>query len=456
MVENLSLSKEEEDIVALASGQGASAIAILRLSGRRAHELLKPCLRFQSKQGPKINYQHLSNFLDPKNGTVIDEVMCSLFKAPRSYTGQDSAEIYCHGSPYIVQKILSILVDLGFRHAEPGEFTRRAFLSGKIDLSEAEGIHALITAESEQQWSAARELYKGALKTYVEELSDKIINAIAWLEASIDFPEEDDTSQIQRQQIYDRVLDVDKSLKKLLSTYSSGKVASQGLRIAFVGEPNVGKSTLMNTLLNSERAIVTDLPGTTRDFIEEPCLINGRLVRLIDTAGIRKSAEKIESIGIEKTFELAKEADLVLFLTDSLDNAKVIESWVQKIKPDHALKVHTKSDLLKNKVDKNWISISCREEHGLDTLKEEIQSFVDSNVQKIKDTAFINTIRHKTAVEEALKSIEKFFEAFQAGAYDEILAFELHQAIKNLHSIIGEVNTEDILDRVFSSFCVGK
>ncbi len=455
------LHYEEEPIVALASGQGASAIAILRISGKDCHSLLARCLSKKKPSSPWLmNHQTLSELKDPKTGTVLDEVMVTLFRGPFSYTGQDSAEIFTHGSPYIIQSALKMFYALGFRHADPGEFTRRAYLSGKIDLSEAEGIHGLISSYSHQQWLAARQLYTGKLKTLVDGLSGQLIEAIAWMEASIDFPEEDHTSEIQRQQITDRVRKVYVSLENLLKTYSHGKVATQGLSVALFGEPNVGKSTLMNTLLNSERAIVSDIPGTTRDYLEEPCLINGRLVKLIDTAGVRKHAGVIEKMGIERTFEIAKQSDLVLFLTDSVsENALIkVQTWVKDIQAPNYLIIHTKSDLVENsEVPSDWISISCHSGLGVQTLKNKIQDISDNFIKPLQsDHPVITTLRHKNAVECALKSLDSFFSAVSSGAYDEILAFELHQTAKELRSIIGEVSTEDILDKVFSSFCVGK
>lgn len=448
------LHHEEEPIVALASGQGSSAIAILRISGKDCHTLLLKCLKKKNQTKPwDMNYQSLCDLYDPQTQLTIDEVMVTLFRGPFSYTGQDAAEIFTHGSPYIIQTVLKLFYSLGFRHAEPGEFTRRAYLSGKIDLSEAEGINGLISASSHQQWLAARQLYTGKLKKLVDKLCLELIESIAWLEASIDFPEEDDTSQIQRDQILSRVQKVAVSLKELLSSYSSGKVASQGLSVAFFGEPNVGKSTLMNTLLDSERAIVTDIPGTTRDYLEEPCLINGRLIRLIDTAGIRKNAGVIEKIGIDRTFEIARNADLVLFLSDS-PNDKMM-TWIHEIQPRNFLTVFTKSDLKEAPSD-DWISISCHTGDGLASLKEKIQAIADHYLEPLQDQAFITSVRHKDAVEGALKTLDEFFKAFEAGAYDEILAFELHHTAKQLRSIVGEVSTDDILDIVFSSFCVGK
>ncbi len=460
---NSGLHHDEEPIVAHASGQGSAAIAILRFSGRACHDALLACLKRKNPQKVwQMNFMTLCEFYDPRTHIGIDEVMVVFTRAPHSYTGQDTAEIYFHGSPYILQTALSIFYTLGFRHAEPGEFTRRAFLSGKMDLSEAEGIHELISASSQQQWLAARQLYTGKLKDLVDSLFFQLKEAIAWLEASIDFPEEDDTSQITQGQIRSRVDKVRKILDDLLASYQSGRVASQGLAVAIFGEPNVGKSTLLNTLLNAERAIVTEFPGTTRDYLEEACLINGRLIRLIDTAGVRKGkeVEKIEQMGIDRTFALAKTADLVIFLVENplqKVSQEKVNKWIQELAPPSYLKVLSKSDLKVPIAEaEGWLRISCHSGEGLNTLKEKIQKISDQVLLPLSDQPFISSVRHKQAVENALRGITSFLKASDEGAYPEILAFELQQTAKCLVSIIGEFTTEEILDIVFGSFCVGK
>lgn len=453
------LQRDQDAILALASGQGQAAIAVLRLSGSSCHEFVSRFIKPRNAKVPQPNLMVLCDFYDPHTKTVIDEVMCVFFKAPASYTGQDSVEIYLHGSPYITQTVVKLLCENGFRYAEPGEFTRRSYLSGKMDLSKAEGVHELISAQSHQQWLAARYLYSGQIKVVVESLYTEIKEAMAWLEASIDFPEEDDTSHIQRDHILSRVEKIQARLIALLNSYQSGKVASQGFKVILFGEPNVGKSTLMNTLLDSERAIVTEIPGTTRDYIDEPCLIKGRFIRLIDTAGVRKSAEKIEQMGIERTFELVKSADLVLVLAESTADKRSIEKiekLASKIQAKTVLKVFTKTDLHNKKTEDHWLHISCHSGEGIEDLKNRIAAYVDLAVKPLNDAPFISSARHKAAVDNALQNLSRFFLAAKEGAYDEFLAFELQQTAKQLVSIVGHIDNEDILDVVFSSFCVGK
>lgn len=459
------LHSDSEPIVALSSGQGPGAIAILRVSGRLCHDRLRPCLRKKKESAPwRPNMLTHCELLHPSDGSVLDDCMAVLFQGPHSYTGQDSAELFVHGSPYIVKTALSLLFALGFRHAEPGEFTKRAFLSGKIDLSEAEGINALIGAHSHQQWLAARHLYSGKLKLLVDELDRMLKEAMAWLEASIDFPEEDDTVRANRSEVLARVDKVFTTLERLEKSYEDGRVASQGLRIALFGEPNVGKSTLMNTLLETERAIVTEEPGTTRDYLEEACLIKGRLVRLIDTAGVRDTTHKVEKFGIEKTYALAREADLVLFLLEAGSgeaSESKLSKWVDEIRPFDDFVVLTKNDQAPtarhhNDERGNRLAISCHTGKGVEDLRSLIVSKVDAHVYKLDEQAYLSSARHKKAVQDALEALRRFYKASQEGGYDEMLAFELQQAARALVSIIGRIDTEEILEVVFGSFCVGK
>ncbi|MBI2602078.1 MAG: tRNA uridine-5-carboxymethylaminomethyl(34) synthesis GTPase MnmE [Deltaproteobacteria bacterium] len=456
------LHSDNEPIVALSSGQGHGAIAILRASGRACHELLVPCLRMKKASTPwEARVLTHCDLLDPTDGTVLDDCMAVIFKRPHSYTGQDSVEIYVHGSPYIVKTALALFYRLGFRPAEAGEFTRRAFLSGKIDLSEAEGINALIGASSHQQWLAARHLYSGRLKQLVDELDRQLKEAMAWLEASIDFPDEGDTTKAHRASVLERVDKIFASLQKLEKSYEDGRVASQGLRVALFGEPNVGKSTLMNTLLGTERAIVTEEPGTTRDYLEEACLVNGRLIRLIDTAGVRDSTQKVEKLGIERTYALAREADLVLFLAEAKagdESWAKWKQWVEDVKPSAYLQVLTKCDLVNNlkSLKTGYAEISCRTGLGIEALKDRIVAKVNEHVRKLEDEPFLSSARHKRAVEEALEALRRFYTEAHVGGFDEVLAFELQQAARALVSIIGRIDTEEILDVVFASFCVGK
>ena len=423
----------------------------LKFSSNIALEKVKPF---------KLYLCQLINKTNEPNET-IDEPLVVFFKGKKSYTGEDSAELHLHGGQYIVESTLTHLYRLGFKPAEPESSQRRAFLNGKLDLTAAEGIKELANANSRQQWLAARSLATGKLFDEIESLRDTLMEAIAWLEARIDFPDEGETSDLELLEVEKKVHNFEKQLKTLRSTFSSGKVATDGLKIALFGAPNSGKSTLMNTLLGEERSIVTEIAGTTRDYLEEPCLLDGRLIRIIDTAGINLNTniDLVEKIGIQKSFEIAKSADLILFLCPS--NSKSpdhLDKWIYQFSGKDYLRIVTKSDLLESPSwsDGNYIKVTCKAENGVETLRSALIEKVDQNVDRIKDTAFITSPRHKKALDDASAHINRFKELKAERAYDEMLAFELQRTADCLQSIIGEFNSDDILGVIFESFCVGK
>ncbi len=447
-----------DPIVAPASGQGAAAVALLRISGQGCHQLLaKVVLGFAAFTPRQLK---LSTLKDAKSGETLDEIMAVRFASPHSYTGEDAAEVHCHGGPYVVQRVLKSLYDVGFRAAEPGEFTRRAFLAGKLDLTAAEGIKALAAAASHQQWLAARHLTQGKLKDAIEGLRVKLIEALAYLEAQIDFPDEGEMAALTMKNVTPKVKDAEARIKALQDSYAHGRVASRGLTVALCGEPNAGKSTLMNELLGRERAIVTPIAGTTRDYLEEECLVHGRLIRLIDMAGIRDRPDPVEAIGVASARRLAGEADLVLFLAaaDAGDAAaRQVEAWEKELKPQAFVKILTKADLGKPAWARSWAQLSCKAGTGIDELRKLLADKVDAHVGDLnKEHAYVTSARQMAALEQATASIGKFHEALKAGKYEEMLAFELQQTVKALTSIVGEIGTEDLLDKIFADFCVGK
>lgn len=456
------LSRTEQPVMALSSGVGPGAVALIRVSGQRCFDLLGSFIKLRTKASLKYRFLYLADILDVSSADqeLIDEAMVVVFKNPHSYTGQDTIEIHCHGGPYIVQRLLRVMRTLGVRDAEPGEFTRRAFLNGKMDLTAAEGIRELVQAQSQQQWQAARQLVQGKLSEYIEELRSSLIKAMAYLEARIDFPDEGDTRDVELQQIKTMIDGVTQRIVRLKHSYSNGRVAMEGLRVAIVGAPNAGKSTLLNALLRKDRAIVTEIAGTTRDYLEEGCLIKGRLVRLIDTAGIRETADHVEKIGVGMAKKLASEADIILglFASDGEESErKEVEELLKAIESDKAIRVLTKMDRgIPTWVNQSFIPISCVESKGIEHLEDELAARVDQYVAPLKEHAFITNDRHFQAVEHALASLQKFADDFSTGMYEECLAFELQQAARALSSIIGQVDSEDILDRVFREFCVGK
>jgi tRNA modification GTPase len=444
-------------IAALASGPGPSAVSIIRISGHALLPLVNSIIQPKSAQKAlETRRPRLCLIKDPSSGETLDEALVLYFQGPASFTGEDVIEIQCHGGPYIVSRILTSLFKNGVRHADPGEFTKRAFLNGKMDLTESEGIRDLVNAQSHQQWIAARHLSTGKLRDQIETLRNLLIEAMAYLEAQIDFPDEGDTAHLHIEHVKKRTDQVKLVLEQLLSSYQSGKVATRGLSVALYGEPNAGKSTLMNYLLKKERAIVTPIAGTTRDYLEEQCLINGRLIRLIDMAGIRSSSDTVETMGIDAAKKIAKTADLLLVLSPSDSAENAILSSLAEINPKEQLLIATKSDLGTQTWSKDWLKISCATGENLDQLSAAIAAKVDSHINLLPDDGFITTERHKAAVEGAISSMELFYSGLSDSAHEEMLAFELLAASRHLKDIVGEVSGEDILDKIFSEFCLGK
>lgn len=452
----------EHPIVALASAPGAGAIAVVRMSGTGCHDILGRCFRPGSGgDTPPERVMTWGRMVDPDDGSVVDEVMAAVFRGPRSYTGEDSVEIFCHGGPFVVRRVIDTLLRLGCHAADPGEFSRRAFMNGKMDLTAIEGVNDLIRASSEQQYRAARHLVTGGLSRAVSRLRDELVAAMVFLEAQIDFPDEGDTASLDVSRARERVDAVAASVRRLERSYSSGRVASQGLSVAFYGAPNVGKSTLLNTLLGHARAIVTDIAGTTRDYIEEPCLMRGRLTRLIDMAGIRENPERVEHIGVAHAEDWARDADVTLLMADpeaSRMDLDRLEAKARERGDRPVVRVLTKSDAGDPEwADASWIKISCLEEAGLDSLRDRLASLVDSFVGGLNDgDSFITTTRQLHAVRRAEESLERFYAASDEGQREECLAFELQEAARALAAIVGEISNDDVLDALFGTFCIGK
>ena len=451
----------EEPIVAVASPPGVGAIAIIRLSGRNLQVLAEPFLKWNkplsSLQARKMV---MVDILHPSDGSTLDEVLVCYFKGPYSYTGEDVFEIYPHGSPYIVEELLKICLGCGFRQAHPGEFTRRAFLNGKLDLTTADGIRGLTEAVSKQQWQAARYLFGGQLGDWVRSLRERLLRALAFLEASIDFPEEGDTQDVTIETVTKLVSEVSSSIREVKSRYHGGKVMTEGFKVALLGLPNAGKSSLMNRMLSEDRAIVTDIPGTTRDYLEESCLLQGRLVRLIDTAGLRQTDDKVEKIGIERSLQIAKKADLVIFLSSCEQSQKErteVDGWKSLMGSTPFLEVVTKIDLACELDLEGKLGISTLVGTGIDDFEQTLVDRIDKFVDVAQgEGLYITNARHKLALDQAEEGIQRFFESKDAGQFDECLAFELQYTTGALETIVGRVEQDDVLDVLFSEFCVGK
>ncbi len=453
------MQKDDDAICALSTPVGKGAIGLIRVSGKDCHQLVQNCLYHKKPPGRSMARNF---FFDPTNQETLDEIMVVFFTSPASFTGQDSVELTFHGGGYILRKALSILYSQGVRAAEPGEFTRRAFLNGKIDLSRAEGIHDLIEAQSQEQWQAARVLTSGRLQKIIEALRENLLKALAYLEAQIDFPDEKETEDLDFKLVDGFVLDLMASISKLKAGYDSGRVAANGMQVVIWGRPNVGKSTLLNRLLDYERALVSDQPGTTRDYLEESCLLAGRLFRFVDTAGIRKTSSQIEAMGIEASERLVTKADLVLLLAtaDSSEEYKAMQEDAFPLEPqaNHILRVWTKKDLYpcpEPLKAKGWLEIAAID--SISTLKDRLVAIMDERLGSFHaDQEGISNARHLDCLTKAFANLERYNELRKDGGYEELLAFELQEANRHLSSIIGAISGDEILDQVFSTFCLGK
>ncbi len=437
-----------ETIAAVATAPGTGAIAVIRMSGSRAVEVLRTC----TGKSPEARRATLVRIRDAA-GRVVDEVVATVFAAPASYTGEDVVELSCHGGMLVTQRVLERLLQCGARPAEPGEFSRRAFLNGKMDLTQAEAVMDIISAGSDLALRAAHNQLHGAISSRVAAAVDRLISIAAHVEAYIDFPEED-IAPHTTQQLVAGLDAVVAELQALLATADEGRLLREGVRTAIVGPPNVGKSSLLNMLLGYERAIVSSTAGTTRDTIEESVSLGGLRLRLIDTAGLHESADAIERAGMERSRRAGAEADLVL---------EVADSTLPPARPE--LELHgARHLLLLNKCDlpehPSWqgveaLRISCRSGQGAAELSRAIEQLFLHGLAEADSPAAINT-RHRYALQQALDYLAAARSGLQTALSPELTDVELRAALDALGSISGRVDTEDILSRVFATFCLGK
>jgi tRNA modification GTPase len=466
----------QETIVALASPSGAGAIAVIRISGKDAITIAESV--FQSVSNKKISSQkthtiHLGHIID--EGKTYDQVLLSIFKNPNSYTGEDVIEISCHGSTYIQQQIIQLLLRKGCRMAQAGEFTLRAFLNGKLDLSQAEAVADLISSDNEASHQIAMQQMRGGFSNEIAKLREELLNFASLIELELDFAEED-VEFADRTQFKELLTRIEFVLKRLIDSFAVGNVIKNGIPVAIVGEPNVGKSTLLNALLNEERAIVSDIAGTTRDTIEDELVINGIGFRFIDTAGIRETKDVVESIGIKKTFEKIEQAQVVLLLVDgsrlSIDSLVGVKFEIEKIKNQFPLKpiviIINKKDL----IDENFIStineqlstdnnqpttiyISAKNNIGIEELKEQLLSFVNTGALRNNETIVTNT-RHYDSLLKALEEIQKVRFGLESNLSSDLMAIDIKQALYYFGEITGEVTNDELLGNIFANFCIGK
>jgi tRNA modification GTPase len=459
----------EDTIAAIATPPGKGAIGVIKISGDLSLSILKKIFRpFRPRSEFESHKLYYGFIVDPRDEKVIDEVLVVYMKKPKTYTREDVVEIYAHSGYYILRKILELVLMTGARPAEPGEFTLRAYLNGRIDLSQAEAIQELVSAKTETALNLALNTLLGKLSNKINALKNDLLEILVLVESAIDFPEEDiEIMEPEKlsQKIKEKILPV---IEELIKNYEEGKIYKEGISLVIAGKPNVGKSSLMNALLKEERAIVTPIPGTTRDFLEEEATIEGLPVKLIDTAGLRETEDIVEKIGVERAKKKFKEADLILFLVDvseypSSEDYKIY----QEVKNFSHLVILNKIDIQPNHI-KEWkevllkwgvdevLEISVKENINLDKLCkkifEKITSEKGTHVPEV-----VPNLRQKIALENAkeyllnaLKELEK------KDPLPELIAIEIRSAISSLSEIIGEVTTEDLLTQIFSTFCIGK
>ncbi|MDG1659499.1 MAG: tRNA uridine-5-carboxymethylaminomethyl(34) synthesis GTPase MnmE [Crocinitomicaceae bacterium] len=446
----------QETICALATANGVGAIGMIRVSGPEA---LKQVSSIFSKDlvGRTSHTAHFGTISD-KKGSLVDEVLITVFEEGKSFTGEESAEITCHGSPYIQQQILQLLVVVGCRLANPGEYTQRAFLNGKLDLSQAEAVADLIASQSRNSHEIALKQLRGGFSSELKELREKLIHFASLVELELDFGEED-VEFADRGKLKELLNEVLKYIYRLAESFELGNAIKNGVPVAIVGAPNTGKSTLLNQLLGDNRAIVSDIAGTTRDVIEEVVNIDGILFRLIDTAGIRDGAEEIEAMGIERSKEKIAQAKIVLCLADAsnLESVNEVEAWVVQLQTEYPSKkivfVANKEDLQQKET--NGISISAKEGSNIDKLRANLVEQVVGNFDMANETIVTNA-RHVEALEKTAESLDKALNGLETGITADFVAMDIRLGLHHLGTITGNISTDDLLGNIFSKFCIGK
>lgn len=456
--------KEFDTIAAIATAVGESGISIIRVSGSNALNIVSSIFAGKNNRGLKdikpytMRYGHI---IDKETSEKIDEVLVSYMKGPKSFTAEDSVEINCHGGIISTNRVLEQTIKAGARIAEPGEFTKRAFLNGRIDLSQAEAVIDLIRAKTELSMKSALMQSEGRISKEINSLRNKLLGTIAHIEATVDFPEED-LEEITSNRVINDLEEILKDIEHLLNTANEGKILREGLNIVIIGKPNVGKSSLLNALLMEKRAIVTDVPGTTRDVIEEYINLDGIPVKIVDTAGIRETEDVVEKIGVEKSKEKINEADLIILMLDlsrELDTED--KEIIEYIKDKKYIVLLNKTDLSRKLQDesikdlKNIIEISAKTGMGIDQLKLKVKDLFFSGEIKTTEVMITNS-RHKEALYRSKERCAAALYTLTSGISIDLASIDLRSAWIHLGEITGETLDEDIIDKIFSEFCIGK
>ena len=456
-----------DTIAAISTAPGVGGIGIIRVSGLDAVEIVDKVFKAASKKTIKeapshtIHYGHIIN----KEDKVIDEVLVMLMKAPKTFTREDVVEINCHGGPVPLEAVLMEIIRNGARLADSGEFTKRAFLNGRIDLAQVEAIMDIIEAKTEVSLSQAVNQLEGKLSKQIKEYQDMLIQIIARIEVSIDYPEYDEDEPLA-EDFKEDIRTLNDKLKQLLATADTGKMIREGVKTAIVGQPNVGKSSLLNALLEENKAIVTDIPGTTRDIVEAYLNIEGMPFLLLDTAGIRETEDVVEKIGVERSKESIEKADVVLMLIDSsrpLDQEEI--TLISEIKDRQVIFVLNKTDLtptITQEMLKSYtgnhpiVSISAMKQDGLNELRQAMKHFIVKQGISIGQEATISNQRQKQSLVKAIESLEKVSDTIDMGMPEDCIAIDLHDAYGHLGNIVGEALKDEIINELFTRFCLGK
>lgn len=462
-------SENSDTICALATPPGVGAISVIRISGAESFAVCAKIFQAAKKdfdlQTAATHTLHFGTISNEEG--LLDEVLISVFRAPNSYTGEDSIEISTHGSLYIQQKVIELLLSHGIRLAKPGEYTMRAFMNGKFDLSQAEAVADLIAAQSSTAHDMALDQMRGGFSSKIKDLRRQLVDFASLIELELDFAEED-VEFANRGKLFELLETLLAELNSLIDSFAVGNVLKHGIPVAIVGKPNVGKSTLLNALLNEERAIVSEIPGTTRDVIEDSIVIDGHSFRFIDTAGIREATDEIETIGIERTYEQLRKARIVLYMCDlSFSTPEDIQEAIADYKT-HARDTSQKWILIGNKIDKlmenprefkemvelDTVFVSAKRKENIQLLAGKLVEAVGS--EEYSDQAIVSNIRHYEALTEARKAIQNVEHGLRSNIPTDLLTIDIRQSLHHLGSITGQVTTDEILGNIFNRFCIGK
>ncbi len=449
-----------DTIVAISTALGVGAISIIRVSGNDAVRIVNKITKNKKLNNALSHTIHYDFIVDEDK--IIDEVLISVMLAPKTFTKEDVVEINCHGGIATTNKVLELLLTNGCRLAEPGEFTKRAFLNGRIDLIEAEGVMDLINSKTEASRGLAINQISGKTSNLIKDLRQQIVEILANIEVNIDYPEYEDITVVTNQMLNDRLIDIEKRIKEILNKSENGKIVKEGINVALIGRPNVGKSSLLNCLLETDKAIVTDIAGTTRDCVEGTISIDGIILNIIDTAGIRETNDVVESIGVNKSIDLINKTDLVILLLNN--NEKLIAEDIEllnKIKDKNYLIVINKTDLKQNIDISNLnqdkiVYISALNNSGIDNLKNKIKEIFNFDQIITSDLTYLTNARSISLLKNALKSINDIKIGLKNNLPIDMLEIDLKNVWEQLGSIIGETYEEELIDQLFSQFCVGK